>query len=118
MYHHCHLLSQTLLQHATARILLVFFDESVNHILFQRGEYLDILLGIVVADIEPELIELIRCGALGVEPDVSRLGLTKLLTIALGNQRTCQGKGLILVTQRTTNELSTRGDITPLVVTA
>ena len=96
----------------------MFFNESIDNILFQRGEYLDILFGIVIADIQPELIELIRCGALGVEPDVSRLGLTKLLTIALSNQRTCQSKGLILVTQRTTDELSTRGDITPLVVTA
>ena len=95
----------------------MLFDEGINHILFQRGKYLDILLGIVVADIQPELIELIRCGALGVEPDVSRLGLTKLLTIALGNQRTRQGKGLVLVTQRTTDELSTRSDITPLVIT-
>ena len=95
----------------------MFLNEGIDDVFLQRSKDLDIFLGIVVANIQPELIELVWCGAFGVEPDIARLSLTKLLTIALGNQRTGQGKGLVLVTQRTTDELSTRSDITPLVVT-
>ena len=96
----------------------MLLNESIDDILLQRSKDLDILLGIVVADIQPELVELIWCGALGVEPDVSRLGLTELLTVTLSNQWAGQCESLILVAKGTTDELRTRGNVTPLVVTA
>ena len=43
----------------------------------QRVDFDEILAGFVVA-VEPELIELVRAGHLGVEPDSATLGLAEL----------------------------------------
>ena len=42
----------------------------------QRVDFDEILAGFVVA-VEPELIELVRAGHLGVEPDSAALGLAE-----------------------------------------
>ena len=95
MYQHGDLLSQTLLQHAHARVFLVLFNQGVDGLFIQRGEDLDVFLGILVADVEPELVELVWRGALRVEPDVATLGLAELLAVSLGDERTSQGKSLV-----------------------
>ena len=118
MHHDGHLFCQSALQDAASGILLVLFHKCIDDIFLQRGENLDIALGIVVAHIQPELIELIRCGALWVEPDVSALGLTKLLAVALRDERTGEGEGLYLVAQCAANQFRTRGHVAPLVVAA
>ena len=118
MYHNSYLLCQTLLQHAAAGILLVLLDERIDDIFLQGSEDLDVTLCILVAHVKPELIETIRSGALRVEPDVSTLGLSKLLAIALGDERTGQRECLHVVTQCATDKLGTCGHVTPLVVAA
>ena len=95
----------------------MFFHQSINHILLQRSEDLDVTFCIIIAHVQPELIELIRSGTLRIEPDITTLGLTELLTVALGNQRTGEREGFHLITQCTTDKLSTGGHITPLIIT-
>ena len=94
MYHGGDLLSQALLQDASSGILVVLGNESVDDVLLQTGEYLDVLLSLLVADVEPELVELVGAGALAVEPYVAALSLSELLAVRLGNQRTGQGESL------------------------
>ena len=119
MNHHGDFFGQTALQHAAAGILTVLFDEGIDSLFVQRGEYLDVALGIVVADVEPELIELVGSGALRVEPDVSALGLAEFLAVGLGDKRTgeCEG-GLGVVAQCAANQFRTGGHVAPLVVAA
>ena len=116
--HYGHLLSQALLQHSATGILLVLLHQCVDDVLLQRGEYLDIALCVVVADVQPELIEAVGRGAIAVQPDVAALSLAKLLAVALGDERTGQCEGLYLVAQRAANQFCTSSHIAPLVVTA
>ena len=95
MHQHGDFLSKTLLQHAHAGVFLVFLNKGVYGLFIQRGEDLDVFLGVLVADIEPELVELVRRGALRVEPDVAALCLAELLAICLSNEGASQGKGFV-----------------------
>lgn len=56
-------------------------NESVDGLLVEVGEYLYVLLCLCVADVQPELIESIRSGALRVEPYVAALCLAELLAV-------------------------------------
>ena len=114
--HHRDFLSQALLKHTTTRILLMLSNQSIDGLFLQRGENLDVFLGILIADIEPELVELVWRGALRIEPNVATFGLAEFLAIGLGDQGASQGKGLVFETQRPANQLRTRGDVAPLVV--
>ena len=118
MYHHRGLLSKALLEDASARILLVLLYESVDGLLIETCEYLDVALRIVVADIEPELIELVWRSALRVEPDVSALCLSELLAVGLGDERTGEGISLHIVAESAADKLRTGGHVAPLVVAA
>ena len=118
VYHSGNLFSKTLLEHTATRILLVLFYESIDSLFVEVGEYLDILFSIVVANVEPELIESIRSCAVAIEPDVSAFGLAKLLTVSLGNQRTGEAEYLNIVAQCAVDELCTCSHVAPLVVAA
>ena len=118
MYQHGDLLGQALLQHAATGILLVLLNELVDGLLVERSEYLDVAFGILVAHVEPELVEAVGRGALGVEPDVAALGLAELLAVALGDERTGKGEGLDVVAQCAADKLGASGHVAPLVVAA
>ena len=49
----------------------------------QHSEYLDVFAGVVVRNVQPELIELVRGGLVRVKPDVSLLSLSKLAAVSL-----------------------------------
>ncbi len=117
MYHSGNLFGQTLLQDASSWVLLMLFNQRLDGFALQRSKYLDIAFSVVVAHVQPELVERVRRGALRIEPYVSALGLTKLLTVGLCDEGTGQGESLGLVAQCATDELGTGGHVTPLVVT-
>ena len=96
----------------------MLFNKAVYCLTVEAGENLDVTLRILVADIEPELIELIRSGAFWIEPDVSALCLSKLLSVSLCNERTGQGKCLNLIAQCSAYELRTRRNIYTLVLSS
>ena len=117
MNHYGNLLSQTLLKYTATRILLVLLYESIDSLLVKVSEDLDILLGIIIAYVQPELVESVRSSTVTVQPDVTALCLTELLTVCLGNQWASEAEALCVVTQCTVNQLSTGSHVTPLVVT-
>ncbi len=112
--HHGDLLSQTSLQESLMRSLVVLHLQRLDLLLGQVGEDPDVLLGILVGDVEPELVELIRRRVATVEPDVAALRLAKLTPVRLSDQRAgdCEG---ITDTEDATDQLHTGGDIAPLV---
>ena len=72
----------------------MLFHEGVDDILLQRGKDLDIALGIVVRDVQPELVETVWGRAVTVEPYITALRLAELLAVALGNtSRHSAGRG-------------------------
>ena len=112
----CHdgdLASQSLLQRTLTGVLRLLGLEGGNLVLGQVGEDFDILSGILVADVEPELVELVWRGALGVKPHIAALGLAKLGAVGLGDERAGDGEGLTAIDAA--NQLGTRGDVAPLV---
>ena len=117
VYHGGNLFCQTLLQDASSWVLLMLFNQRLDGFALQRSKYLDIAFSVVVAHVQPKLVERVRCGALRIEPYVSALGLTKLLTIGLCDEGAGQGVSLGLVAQSAANKLGTGGHVTPLVVT-
>ena len=92
MYHTCKLLGQTLLQRSQVRRRIVLG----YRLAVEQREYLDITLGVLVADVEPELVELIGRGVARVEPDVAALGLAELGAVGLGYQGARYGESLVL----------------------
>ena len=93
-------------------------NKAVDCFLVQRCEYLDVALCVLVAHIQPELIESIGSGAVAVQPDVAFLGLAELLAVGLGYQGAGQCKGAVIATQLATNKFCTGGNVAPLVGTA
>ena len=118
MNHNGYFFSQAALQRAASRILTVLLYEGVDGLLVKAGEYLDVALCVVIANVEPELIELVRRCALRVEPDVSALCLAELLAVGLGYQRTCQRVSLSLAAERAAYKLGSGGHVAPLIVAA
>ncbi len=101
-----------------ARVFVVLGYERVDGFLVEVGEYLDVLLSLCVAHVEPELVEGIRSGASRVEPYVAALGLAKLLAVALGDERASKAVGFGVVAKCTVYKLGTSGHVAPLVVAA
>ena len=95
----------------------MLFYESINSLLVEVGEDLDIFLSIVITYVQPELVESVRSSTITIQPDVTTLCLTKLLAICLGNQRTSEAEALCIIAESTMNQLSTCSHVTPLVVT-
>jgi hypothetical protein len=52
----------------------------------QEGEELQVALDVPVVGVEPELIEMVGAGPLGIEPDVPRLTLAELGPARGGDQ--------------------------------
>ena len=89
--------------------------QRVNSRLVQASEDLDVTLSVVIAHIQPELVETIWASVLAIQPDVSALGLAELTTVSFGNQWTGQSESLAAT--HFLNQLSTSGDVTPLIAT-
>ena len=70
-----HFLAQLLLKDTATWILTVFFDQSVDFVLFQRGEDLDVAFCFSITYVQPELVELVRSGVALVKPYVTLFGL-------------------------------------------
>ena len=75
----------------------MLFNKGVDSCLVEACEDLDIAFSIVVAYVEPELVELVWSGAFRIEPNIARLCLTKFLAVRLGDERTGEGECLYLV---------------------
>jgi len=88
-------------------------DELVYFIAREHGEYLYVPLGVLVGDVEPELVELVGRGQPGVEPDVPFLGFAELGAVGLGDERA--GEGVSLAAGLAAYEFGPRGDVAPLV---
>ena len=108
---------KALLQRAFAGVLCLLCYEGFDFLAAERGENLDILFGIGIAHIEPELIEFVWGSALGVEPHVAAFGLAKFAAVGLGDERAGESE-CIHIAGDAANEFGTGGDITPLVATA
>ena len=94
VHHAGDFLGEALLQRTQAGILLLLCHEVGNLVLGQVGEYLDVACSVLVAHIEPELIELVGRGALGIEPHITTLGLAELGAVGLGDERAGDGECL------------------------
>ena len=116
MHHACHLFGEAFLEHTEMRRLVVLGDEAFYLLTREAGEYLDVSLCVIVADVHPELIELIRAGVFAAQPDITALGLAELTAVGFGDKRT--GEGVGFVAGNFLNELGTGGDVAPLVRTA
>ena len=88
----------------------------VNHLLREHCKYLNIFLRILVAYIQPELIEGVRRCVICIQPDISLLCLATLLAVCLGYERA--GKSVGLAAQLPADKLGAGSNITPLVAAA
>ena len=111
------LLRKELLEGPAARISAMLGDSGVNGLLIQHSEYLDVPLGVLVADIEPELVELVGGGLLRVEPDVTLLCLSELCAVGLLHERAGEGESVGFA-KDPADQLGTGGDIAPLVASS
>src|SRR6185436_19098884 len=82
----------------------------------QEGEELEVTLHVAIVASQPELVELVRRSALGVEPDVPGLALSELAAATGGEQGKDQTMGGLLVPPR--DQLDAGGDVPPLVAAA
>ena len=114
----CHFLGEAALKDAASGILLVLLREALDRLLVEVGEDLDVALGVLIADVEPELIESVGRGAVRVEPNVAALRLAELLAVSLGDEGACEAEGLGVVAEGAADELRARRHVAPLVVAA
>ena len=114
--HYGHFLGKAFLQHPQMRSLFVFGDKRIYLVFLQRGEYLDIPFGVIVAHVHPELEELVRTGVAAVQPDVSAFGFAEFATIGFRNQRAGQRK--CVSAAHAANQFRSCRDVSPLVATA
>ena len=114
--HDGHFAGEDLLEPALSGILPVTADEGFNSLPVQHREYLYVALGVVVGDIEPELVELVGGGAGGVQPDVALFGLSELRAVGLPDEGAGEGESLSAV--HPADEFRAGGDVAPLVAAA
>ena len=91
----------------------MFGDQVVDGLFIEQREDLDVALGVLVAGVEPELVELVRRRITRVEPYVAALGLAELGAVGFGNQRA--GEGESLAAGLAADQLRAGGDVAPLV---
>ena len=117
MDHSGDFLCEELLESPAARVGAVFVDGSVDGLLVQHGEDLDVSFGIFVADIEPELVEFVRRSPFRVEPYIALFSLSELGSVGFLDQGTghCERIGLA---EHPADELHAGGDVAPLVASA
>ena len=94
----------------------MFGYKPINLLLIKVSKDLDITLGIAIADVQPELIEGIRCGALTVKPNISAFRFAKLLAICLCNQWASETESLCIVAKSTVDKFRSCSHIAPLIV--
>ncbi len=116
MDHAGQFLCDRLLQFALVRSRLVFGHQGLDGLPVEEGEDPDVALRILVADIQPELVELVRRRIACVEPYIAALGLPELRPVGFLDQRA--GHSVHLSVLYATNQLHTRGDVAPLVRTS
>ena len=107
---------ESLLQLALSGIGTVLLDQAFYGLTVQHGEYLYVTLGIFVAYVQPELVELVGGRLLGVEPDIAFLGLAELGAVGLADKRAGQCESLAAV--HTADKFGAGGYIAPLVAAA
>ena len=93
----------------------MFGNQCFNFFFFDRSEDFDITLGIGVAYIQPELIELVRWSIARVQPDISGFCFTKLTAVSFCNQRASQCEHLSPI--GTADQFGTGSNVSPLVGT-
>ena len=72
----------------------MFGGQRLDGLAVQQREDADVTLGVLVADVEPELVELVGRGVARVEPYVAALGLAELRAVGLGDERAGDGERL------------------------
>ena len=92
---------------------IVLGDERLDRPAVQQREDADVALGVVVAHVEPELVEFVGRGVARVEPHVAALGLAELRAVGLRDERA--GDGVGLAAGLAADELRAGGDVAPLV---
>src|SRR5664279_734998 len=65
----------------------------LNFLLTKDSKYFDVFCRIFIRYIKPELVELIRCGFIRIEPYISRLCFAEFCTIRFCYQRTSECEG-------------------------
>ena len=98
------------------RCLFVCCNQRVYRLFFQTCEDTDITFGIIIAHVQPELVEAIWTRVLAVQPYVAALGLTELTAVRFGNQWACQCERLAAT--HLLDELGASRDVAPLIATA
>ena len=107
---------KTFLQDAEVRRFFVLFNQRLDLLAAEGGEDLNVAFRIVVAHVQPELVELIRAGVFLAKPDIAALGLAELAAVGFRDERAREGESGLAV--HLTHQLDTRGDVAPLVRTA
>ncbi len=83
----------------------------------QKSEYLDVPLSILVAYVQPELIELVRRSLLRIKPYVAFFGLAELRPVSLLHERAGESE-CIGFPEHPADEFHSRRDVAPLVASA
>ena len=113
MHHRGDLAGEALLKRAQVGGVGLLALEGVDLVAGEGGEDFDVLGGVGVADVKPELVEGVgRCVA-RVEPDVAGLGLAELTAIGLRDQGASQG--VSLAAEFASDQLCAGGDVAPLI---
>src|SRR5439155_18309853 len=73
-----HLDRQLRLRLAAARVLVMRLEQGLDLILRQQREQLEVALRVAVVGIHPELVQLVRRGEAGIEPDRPGFRLSEL----------------------------------------
>ena len=116
MYRGGHLAGQHPLRLAPAGLRRVLGHRGGDPVEREEGEQLEVALDVAVVGIEPELVEVVGAGALGVEPDVAGLALAELG--ARGGRDERKDQAVHLPALALAHQLSARGDVAPLVAAA
>ena len=91
-------------------------DQRIDRLPIEHREYLNITFGIFVADVQPELVELVRRRITRIEPYVPGLGFAEFRSIRLLDQRAGQPERFAACFAA--DQLGSGGNISPLVGTA
>ena len=81
-----------------------------------EGQHFEALDNVRVADVSPVLVEIVRAGLFGIEPDCALFGLAHFL--ALGIEKQGDGHCVCVLAELFTDKLCAAEHICPLVVTA
>ena len=81
MHHLRHFHGERLLGSAGFRMILRFRFKSFDRLFIKEGEELQVIDHVTVVGIEPELIELVRRGPLGIKPHGTAGSLAELGTV-------------------------------------